>query len=206
MILFVIIRLHFVINAPLFSLMLTFFSVPWFLWIMRPFLHLLRAARFLLGSTQGEVDSECKFKNRTVNRIEAGIHVRLPRTAFALKLHYESKGVEFVDAVDEHGSGVRWKTVGPADPVRCNLFRAARGLADLSQEKVAIEAGIDETFIARLERDDLKQINDAWLQRYEAFLRAKNVEITPAGATFGEGVRWIEHREPSLVRKSDLDT
>jgi hypothetical protein len=162
---------------------------------MHPLLHLLRAARCLLGLKQGMVDSECKYTKRTVFKVEAGKHARLPRTAFALKQFYESKGVEFVDPTDGRGAGVRWRVAGQDDPIRRHLFRAARGLADLSQEKVAIEAEIDETFIARLERDELKQINEDWLQRYETFLKAKNVEITPAGPTFGEGVRWIAHRE-----------
>ncbi|MDX0439151.1 helix-turn-helix domain-containing protein [Sinorhizobium medicae] len=170
---------------------------------MHPLLPLLRAARFLLGSKQGDVDGECGFKKRTVNKIEAGNHVRLPRTAFSLKHYYESKDVEFVDPVDGHGAGVRWRTAGPVDPVRSHLFRAARGLADLSQEKVAIQAGIDESFIARLERDELKQINEEWLQCYEAFLKAENVEITPPSTSFGAGVRWIAHREQALASEHD---
>lgn len=173
--------------------MLTFFLVPWFLRSMHPLLHLLRAARFLLGLKQGHVDDECKFTKRTVFKVEAGKHTRLPRTAFSLKHYYESKGVEFIDEVDGHGAGIRWKTVGPVDPVRSHLFRAARGLADLSQESAALQAGIDETFINRLEKDALKHINNASLQRYEALLRSHNVEMTPSSADFGAGVRWITH-------------
>lgn len=185
--------------------MLTFFLALWFLRKMHPFLHLLRAARFLLGLKQGHVDDECKFTRRTVFKIEAGKHARLPRTAFSLKHYYESKGVEFVDPVDGHGAGVRWKTVGPVDPVRSHLFRAGRGLADLSQESVALQAGIDETFVNRLEKDALKHINEESLQRYEVLLRSKNIEITPASASFGAGVRWIVHREEATVSKRDRD-
>jgi hypothetical protein len=185
--------------------MLTFLLVPWFLRNMHPLLHLLRAARFLLGLKQGLVDDECKFTQRTVFKIEAGKHTRLPRTAFSLKHYYEAKGVEFVDAADGHGAGIRWKTVGPVDPVRSHLFRAGRGLADLSQERVALQAGIDETFVNRLEKDTLKHINEESLQRYELFLRAKNVEITPASTNFGAGVRWIVHIEEGTLRKSNFD-
>ncbi len=158
----------------------------------------------MLGLKQGHVDDDCNFTKRTVFKVEAGKHSRLPRTAFSLKHYYECKGVEFVDAADGRGAGVRWKTVGPADPVRSHLFRAARGLADLSQESVALQAGIDETFVNRLEKDALKHINEESLHRYEMFLRAKNVEITPAGATFGAGVRWIANSEQPRSSERNL--
>lgn len=203
MILFALFEARFTSSKPEFSPVLTFFSMPWFFGNMHPLLHLLRAARHLLGLKQGKVDSECDFTKRTVFKVEAGKHARLPRTAFALKQYYESKGVEFVDPGDGRGAGVRWRTAGPIDPVRSHLFRAARGLADLSQEKVASQSGIDETFIARLERDELKHINEEWLHRYEAFLKAENVEITPAGTNFGAGVRWIAHREEERVKTRD---
>lgn len=172
--------------------MLTFFLMAWFLRNMHPILHLLRAARYLLGLKQGHVDDECNFTKRTVFKLESGKHARLPRTAFALKHYYELKGVEFIDPIDGRGAGIRWRTGGPVDPVRSHLFRAARGLADLSQESAALQAGIDESFINRLEKDALKHINSASLQSYEALLRSHNVEITPPSAVFGAGVRWIE--------------
>jgi len=106
--------------------------------------------------------------------------------------------------MDGHGAGVRWKTTGPVDPVRSHLFRAARGLADLSQENVASYSGIDESFIARLERDELRHINEEWRQLYETFLKAKNVEITSGGANFGAGVRWIENLKHPGSNDNDL--
>jgi transcriptional regulator with XRE-family HTH domain len=162
---------------------------------MHPLLHLLRAARYLLGLTQAHVDEACKFTARTVFKLEAGKHARLPRTAFTLKVFYESRGIEFVDAQNGHGAGIRWRQAGVVDPVRSTLFRAARGLADLSQESVAIQANIDETFVNRLEKDALKQINEDSLRRVEVLLNAKNVEITPETAHYGAGVRWIESVE-----------
>lgn len=170
---------------------------------MDPLLHRLRAARFLLGLKQGFVDDECQLTKRTVFKIEAGKHAMLPRTAFSLKHYYESKGVEFVDAADGHGAGIRWRSVGPADPVGCHLYRAARGLAGLSQEQVAIQAGIDENFVNRLEKDALKHINRASLKRYRALLKSKNVEITPGGSTFGGGVRWIADIEEATATERD---
>lgn len=159
---------------------------------MHPLLHLLRAARYLLGLKQARVDEECQYSARTVFKLEAGKHARLPRTAFTLKQFYESRGVEFLDASNGHGAGVRWRNPGTVDPIRSNLFRAARGLADLSQESVALQAAIDENFVNRFEKDTLKQINEESLRKLEAFLNSKNIEITPETTHFGAGVRWIK--------------
>lgn len=160
---------------------------------MHPLLHLLRAARYLLGLKQGHVDEECQFSARTVFKLEAGKHSRLPRTAFTLKSYYESKGVEFVNATDVHGAGIRWRTPGEVDPIRSKLFRAARGLADLSQESIALHAAIDENFVNRFEKDALKQINEDSLRKLEELLQSRNVQITPESISFGAGVRWISH-------------
>ncbi|MEY9098015.1 DNA-binding XRE family transcriptional regulator [Sinorhizobium fredii] len=170
-----------------------------FLGLMNPVFDLLRAARCLLGYRQ--VDAEARFgmKDKAIHRLEAGHFKLLPREAFLLKARYQDEGVEFTDAADGHGPGVRWKVAGKVpgkdnpDFFGSRLFRAARGLANISQRKLADLANVDPSFIARLERDRFGSINEVTLRKIEVALRQLNIEITPETGSYGAGVRWISH-------------
>jgi transcriptional regulator with XRE-family HTH domain len=162
---------------------------------------LLRAARFLLGFTQEKVENACDLKSQFLYNLEAGKHVLHPRGALLVQAYYEREGVEFFEPTEDHGEGLRWRSPGRPDPFRGRLFRCARGLADLSQDKLAIRSGASRTFIAKLEQDVLTGLNKASAEKLENTLRELNIEITKETREFGAGVRWIEHREDVPKRK-----
>lgn len=152
---------------------------------------LLRAARCLLGYTQTGIEKRLNLKKRSVYTFEARRYKLTPRFAFLLKDHYEGEGVEFVDADAMFGTGIRWRTPGRKDPYKRVLLLGARGLADLSQEQLADIAGLDRSFIARLEQDEFEGVSSEKLARIESALRKRNVEFTLDTSTSGAGVRWI---------------
>ncbi len=71
------------------------------------------------------------------------------------------------------------------------IIRATRGLADISQRELAKVAGVDPSFVARLEKNRYDAINQDALDKLVLGLSSKNVEATPATYSFGAGVRWI---------------
>ncbi len=164
---------------------------------MNPVYPLLRAARCLLGLNQVEAAKEFDMKAKTIHRLEAGNFQLLPREALILKSRYQDAGVEFIDAADGYGVGVRWSKPGrllddgTPDVFGSRTILAARGLANLSQRELAEEAGVDPSFIARLEKNKYTAINEETLRKLEAGLRKKNVELTKETALVGAGVRWI---------------
>ncbi|NNU40588.1 transcriptional regulator [Rhizobium sophorae] len=155
-------------------------------------MDLLRAARFLLGYTQEQVENSCNLTRRYLYNLEAGKHLLLPRNALVIKAYFEREGVEFLEESETHGAGVRWRNPGRLDPFRSKLFRCARGLADLSQDKLADRSGVGRKFIAQLEQDVLKGLNETSLGKLEHALRDLNIEITQETREFGAGVRWIK--------------
>ncbi|MGO4137370.1 helix-turn-helix domain-containing protein [Rhizobium brockwellii] len=154
---------------------------------------LLRAARFLLGYSQSHVETSCKLSARFLITLENGTRQRLPGAALAVKAFYELHGVEFVDPGDGHGAGIRWKSPLATDPFEGQAFRAARGLADLSQEKLAEQAQVGRKFIALLERGELKSINLETLKKIELCLRDLNIEVKKGTSSHGAGARWINN-------------
>ncbi|TPP06960.1 helix-turn-helix domain-containing protein [Rhizobium glycinendophyticum] len=154
---------------------------------------LLRAARFLLGYNQSHVETSCKLTGRFLITLENGTRQRLPSAALTVKAFYEVHGVEFLDPTDGYGAGIRWKSPDKADAFGGQAFRAARGLADLSQEKLAEQAQIGRKFIALLERGELKSINLDTLKKLELCLNGLNVEITKGNSSHGAGTRWINN-------------
>ncbi len=167
---------------------------------MYPLLDLLRSARFLLGLTQGQVEKACQLQPRFVYNLEGGKHVLMPRSALIIKAYYEREGVVFFDGTELHGSGIRWKAPRNDDPTRSKLFRAARGLADLSQDELANQSGVGRKFIATLEQDALVGINPERLRKLEEHLKALNIEMIPERGSVGAGVRWISDRENTAAR------
>jgi transcriptional regulator with XRE-family HTH domain len=163
--------------------------------------HLLRAARFLLGFTQEQVEGACDLKSQFLYNLEAGKHVLHPRGALIVQAYFEREGVEFVEQTENHGDGLRWRNPGRTDHFRGKLFRCARGLAYLSQDKLARRSGVSRTFIAQLEQDVVKGLNKTSAEKLENSLRELNIEITKETREVGAGVRWIEHREEVLARK-----
>ncbi|NEH47488.1 helix-turn-helix domain-containing protein [Rhizobium leguminosarum] len=164
---------------------------------MNPVIPLLRAARFLLGWSQAEVGVAIGIKAKTVQLIEGGKYKLLPREAWILKAHYQEAGVEFVEAGSGHGAGIRWSKPGTVledetlDHFGTRIIRAARGLANLSQRELAKAAGVDPSFIARLEKNRYDAVNERALSSLVKGLRTKNVEMTSETTAFGAGVRWI---------------
>lgn len=128
--------------------------------------------------------------------LEAGNYKLLPREALILKGHYQKAGVEFIDAADGFGPGVRWKSPGKPpgedkpDYFGSRTFRAARGLANVSQRRLAELADVDPSFIARLEKDKFGSINEETLAKLVDALKKLDVEIVPETHTEGAGVRW----------------
>lgn len=158
---------------------------------------LLRAARCLLGWSQVDAAKEFDMKAKTIHRLEAGNYLLLPRDALVLRSRYQDAGVEFTEAADDYGAGVRWSKPGrllddgTPDVFGSRTIAAARGLANLSQRELAEEAIVDPSFIARLEKNKYTAINEETLRKLEAGLRKKNVELTKETASVGAGVRWI---------------
>ncbi len=157
---------------------------------------LLRAARFLLGYSQNHVEMSCKLSGRFLITLENGTRQRLPSAALAVKAYYEVHGVEFVDPGEGHGAGIRWRSPLTTDPFQGQAFRAARGLADLSQEKLAEQAQVGRKFIALFERGELKSINLETLKKIELCLRDLNIEVTKGTSSHGAGARWINNVLP----------
>ncbi|MDJ1632165.1 MULTISPECIES: helix-turn-helix domain-containing protein [Rhizobium] len=164
---------------------------------------LLRAARCLLGLSQVEAAKEFDIKAKTIHLLEAGNYKLLPREALVLRSRYQDAGVEFTEATDGYGAGVRWNKPGNVldddtlDFFGSRIMRAARGLANLSQRQLAEAADVDPSFIARLEKNRYGAINEVTLRKVEAGLRAHNVEMTPETLSKGAGVRWIV--DPALL-------
>jgi DNA-binding XRE family transcriptional regulator len=164
---------------------------------MNPVFPLLRAARCLLGLSQVEAAKEFDMKAKTIHLLEAGNYKLLPREALVLRGRYQDAGVEFTEAADSHGAGVRWNKPGNVleddtlDLFGSRIMRAARGLANLSQRQLADAAKVDPSFIARLENNKYGAINEVTLRKVEAGLRAYNVEIMQETQSVGAGVRWI---------------
>jgi DNA-binding XRE family transcriptional regulator len=123
--------------------------------------------------------------------LENGTRQRLPGAALEVKAFYELHGVEFTDPGDGHGAGIRWRFPNTADPFAGKVFRAARGLADLSQDKLAEQANIGRKFVALLERGELKSINLETLKKLELCLNGLNIEVTKGTPSYGAGTRWI---------------
>jgi hypothetical protein len=101
-----------------------------------------RAARGLLGYSQLGIEQLFDLSHRSVQILEAGKYKLLPREAYLLKAKYEAKGVEFTNPTHFFGAGVRWK-VPRLDPFNGVLIRAARGLANISQPRLAALSDVD---------------------------------------------------------------
>lgn len=146
----------------------------------------------MLGYSQVGAEARFKLKSQSIYLLEAGKHKLLPRSAILLKESYEGEGIKFFVASDGFGPGIRWKTpeLGNADPFKSALFRAARGLLNISQRQLATDANVDPSFIARLENDKFSSINEATLQKVEWAILEKNVELIVETQSEGAGVRW----------------
>ncbi|MBY3117275.1 helix-turn-helix domain-containing protein [Rhizobium laguerreae] len=180
---------------------------------MNPVIPLLRAARFLLGWSQAEAGVEIGIKAKTIQLIEGGKYKLLPREAWILKAHYQQAGVEFTEAGGGHGAGIRWRKPGTVledetlDHFGSRIIRASRGLANLSQRELAKAAGVDPSFIARLEKNRYDAVNERALSSLIKGLQAKNVEMTSETTAFGAGVRWIKDISiEAQVDTEDTDT
>lgn len=152
---------------------------------------LLRAARFLLGYRQAYVEQSCGLSGRFLIPFENETRLRLPSEAFSIKAFYEANGVEFLEASDGHGAGIRWKLPDFSDLFCGKAFRAARGLAALSQDELAEEAQVGRKFISTLERGKTNSIKPATIAQIERCLKNRNIEVTAATATYGSGTRWV---------------
>lgn len=143
------------------------------------------------------MSTKFEIKAKSIHLLERGNYKLLPREALILKSHYQAAGVQFTEAGNGHGLGVRWSSPGAMledgtlDHFGSRVVRAARGLADLTQRQLADASGVDPSFIARLEKNKFGAVNEATMRKLEAGLRSKNVEMTPETLSVGAGVRWV---------------
>jgi DNA-binding XRE family transcriptional regulator len=146
----------------------------------------------MLGFRQVYVEKSCNLSERYLIPLESESRLRLPREAFAVKAFYEASGVEFLLTPDgKRGVGIRWKSPDTSDVFYGKAFRAARGLAALSQDELAEEAQVGRKIISTLERGIWNSINPEARDQIERCFKDRNIEVTVATATYGAGARWI---------------
>jgi transcriptional regulator with XRE-family HTH domain len=155
---------------------------------------LLRAARYLLGFKQVDVEKACKLSDRFLISLEGEKRLRTPSGALVIKAYYESNGVEFLQVAKNHWDGVRWKTPHTGDIFSGKAYRAARGLAALSQDELAERAGVGRKSIALLESGNLDSTKPETVEALVTCFRELNIEVTEQTSTYGAGTRWIKPR------------
>ncbi|WSH19052.1 helix-turn-helix transcriptional regulator [Rhizobium ruizarguesonis] len=161
---------------------------------------LLRASRALLDKKQEEVGAWVKLDQQEISRWEAGKYKLLSIDAMNLQKTFEENGLEFVPPGGEWGAWVRWRKPGRVDPNRAAQFRAARAMANLTLRELGAVSGVSRTFIYRLERGKPTAFNFDALKGLEATFNRFEIELTPATASFGSGVRWTA-AEPTVLKK-----
>ncbi|SCX28104.1 transcriptional regulator, y4mF family [Agrobacterium sp. DSM 25558] len=178
---------------------------------MNHVIPLLRAARFLLGSSQAEIGAALAIKAKTIQLIEGGKYKLLPREVWILHGHYQETGIEFTQPSNGCGHGVRWRKAGivlegkDPDHFGGGLIRAARGLADISQRELAMVAAVDPSFVARLEKNRYGAVNQDALAKLVSGLLTYNVEMMSGTTTHGAGVRWVIDPKHPVVSEPASD-
>lgn len=157
---------------------------------MQVFASQLRASRALLAKEQEAVALWVGLDRREVGGWEAGKYKLMSKVAFELRKAFEREGIDFLDAADGLGAGVRLRRPDTDDPHRSAQYRAARALANLSQAGVAKVAGVNRNFVARLELGEITGVNLATLEKLDQAYANLNILLLAETSTSGLGVRW----------------
>ncbi|WP_244480364.1 helix-turn-helix transcriptional regulator [Rhizobium sp. Root1220] len=157
---------------------------------MRIFASQLRASRALLAREQEVIAGWVGLDRREVGGWEAGKYKLMSKVAINLRRAYERAGIDFIDACDGLGAGVRLRTPATDDPHRSAQYRAARALADLSQADVAKVARVNRNFVARLELGEVVGVNLTTLAKLDEAFSKLDIILLAETSKSGLGVRW----------------
>jgi len=157
---------------------------------MHIFASQLRASRALLAKEQEVVAGWVGLDRREVGGWEAAKYKLMSKDAVALRKAYQREGVDFIDASEGLGAGVRLRVPALNDPHRSAQYRAARALANLSQAGVAKVAGVNRNFVARLELGEVVGVNLATLAKLDQAYSKLDILMVSETLMSGVGVRW----------------
>ncbi len=157
---------------------------------MRIFASQLRASRALLAKEQEVVAGWVGLDRREVGGWEACKYKLMSKVAIDLRKAYERAGIDFIDAGDGLGAGVRLRAPATDDPHKSAQYRAARALTNLSQADVAKVAGVNRNFVARLELGEIIGVNLATLAKLDQAYSKLDILLLAETSDSGVGVRW----------------
>ncbi|MFT2215655.1 helix-turn-helix domain-containing protein [Rhizobium giardinii] len=100
----------------------------------------------------------------------------------------EEKGVEFLDATEETGEGVRY--LNTEERGWTEMVRHARALLDVSLDQMAELSMVGRYTISRVERGGLVRPPEDAIRRLRDAFAAKHVLITPDSEASGASVRF----------------
>jgi transcriptional regulator with XRE-family HTH domain len=150
----------------------------------------------MLGLSQEALADASGLSSSEIGRLEKRGTKLVPRSAYKLKAEIEKLGVEFLEATDTLGFGIRWKNPGRVDPFHASQIRAGRMILGISQAALAERARVDRSFIVRLENEKPKSLDPETVQRVLSSLVAEGIELTPQTGTYGVGVRMRLSSQP----------
>lgn len=158
---------------------------------------ILKAARELLGESQGEMALASKRSRRAIQRAETAassmsVHESLIR-------YFEHRGLRFLPP--RNGEG--WCICEAADhgetDVPARLVRAARVGLQLSQQSLGADASLSVSTVRRIEADkeSVEQETKLFLVQH---LLSRRVEFIPPDGSIGWAVRWNSMQDESKAR------
>ncbi|MCQ1839067.1 helix-turn-helix transcriptional regulator [Neorhizobium galegae] len=157
-----------------------------------------RAARALLGKSQEDVAVTCGVDRRVVARLERVSYPKPTEAAHKVRRYYVNEGLEFLDANQKAGAGVRWKTGGQEDYFRRRQVNAARVLVDLSQTQLAKKLGVVRSVVTKYESGAVKTPDPSFIEHAVRILETEGAVFLPDTAMKGPGVRYGKLRTAEI--------
>lgn len=148
-----------------------------------------RAARALLGKEQDDVAEGSGVDRRVVMRLEKTTYKKPTDAAHRVRRYYEGEGIEFLDADNEAGPGVRWKSGGQEDFFCRRQVQAARVMMNLSQTQLALKLGVVRSVVTKFESGAVKTPDPGFIEQAVRTLEGEGVNFLADTAVKGIGVR-----------------
>lgn len=151
----------------------------------------IRAGRSMSGESQSELATRAKVTRSVLKLLESPDRKRPDILMIArVRSALEERGVEFLQATNEAGEGVRFKH--PRETSIVQMIRHARALLDLSLDQTEAISGVGRDAIARIERGRLKREPEEGLRKLQGAIEARGVVFLAADESSGPGIRFQE--------------
>ncbi|WP_430254666.1 helix-turn-helix domain-containing protein [Neorhizobium sp. DAR64872/K0K18] len=148
-----------------------------------------RAARALIGEDQATIASVAGVGPRVVMKLEGAGYREPTEAAHKVWLFYEDRGLEFLDAANGLGPGVRWRDRGIRDIFNRRHLQAGRVAADLRQSDFASKLNVTRNYITKFESGILKVPPREFLALAFTVLEREGIQFLNDTKDSGFGIR-----------------